>query len=68
MEKCAQPISAAPAARYSRLPPADFFSFFGLPRKLEIDTAALQRDFYELSRKLHPDVYVRIGGQEQQWS
>ncbi len=48
--------------------PADFFSFFGLPRKLEIDTAALQRDFYELSRKLHPDVYVRIGGQEQQWS
>jgi molecular chaperone HscB len=48
--------------------PVDFFSFFGLPRKLEIDIAALQRDFYELSRKLHPDVYVRIGGLEQEWS
>jgi molecular chaperone HscB len=51
-------------------PPAstDFFSFFGLPRKLNIDVAALERAFYRLSRKLHPDVYARASGQEQEWS
>jgi len=48
--------------------PADFFSFFGLPRKLNFDLAALEREFYRLSRKLHPDVYARASQQEQQWS
>jgi molecular chaperone HscB len=46
----------------------DYFSFFGLPRKLNVDTAALERKFYRLSRKLHPDVYARASQQEQQWS
>lgn len=46
----------------------DFFSFFGLPRKLNLDVAALEREFYRLSRKLHPDVYARASQQEQQWS
>jgi molecular chaperone HscB len=48
--------------------PVDFFSFFGLPRKLNLDVAALEREFYRLSRKLHPDVYARAGREEQQWS
>ena len=48
--------------------PLDYFSFFGLGRKLNIDTAALEREFYRLSRKLHPDVYARAGANEQQWS
>ena len=48
--------------------PVDYFSFFGLPRKLNIDVKALEKDFYALSRKLHPDIYARAGGQEQQWS
>jgi molecular chaperone HscB len=48
--------------------PADYFSFFGLPRKLNLDTGALEREFYKLSRKLHPDVYARASGQEQGWS
>ncbi len=46
----------------------DFFSFFGLPRKLNLDVAALEREFYRLSRKLHPDVYARASAQEQHWS
>jgi molecular chaperone HscB len=46
----------------------DFFSFFGLPRQLNLDVAALEREFYRLSRKLHPDVYARASQQEQQWS
>jgi len=48
--------------------PTDYFSFFGLPRKLNIDTAKLERDFYQFSRKLHPDVFSRATPQEQEWS
>lgn len=48
--------------------PTDFFSFFGLPRRLEIEEAALEREFYALSRKLHPDVYSRASEREQAWS
>ncbi len=48
--------------------PSDYFTFFGLPRKLNLDVAALEKDFYELSRKLHPDLNAQAGGQEQEWS
>jgi len=48
--------------------PTDYFSFFGLPRKLNVDTARLERDFYQFSRKLHPDVFSRATPQEQEWS
>ncbi|MGA8440546.1 MAG: Fe-S protein assembly co-chaperone HscB [Candidatus Sulfotelmatobacter sp.] len=48
--------------------PVDYFTFFGLPRKLNLDVAALEKDFYELSRKLHPDINARAGSQEQEWS
>ena len=33
------------------------FEVFGLPRRLGIDTAELQRRFYELSRQHHPDFH-----------
>ncbi len=46
----------------------DHFRFFGLPRKLNLDAAALEREFYRLSRRLHPDVYVQATADEQQWS
>jgi molecular chaperone HscB len=48
--------------------PVDYFTFFGLPPKLNLDVTALEKDFYELSRKLHPDLNARAGSQEQQWS
>ena len=49
--------------------PVNYFSFFGLPRKLNLDVAALERDFYALSRKLHPDLYAQSSEAEQrQWS
>jgi molecular chaperone HscB len=35
----------------------DYFSFFGLPRKLTIAQDELERRFRELSRKFHPDYY-----------
>ena len=48
--------------------PVDYFTFFGLLRKLDLDVAALDKDFYELSRKLHPDLNAQAGSQEQEWS
>jgi molecular chaperone HscB len=48
--------------------PVNYFSFFGLPRKLNLDVARLERDFYELSRKLHPDLNARADKREQEWS
>ena len=35
----------------------DYFTVFGLPRKLTVDLDALQRRFYELSRQHHPDFH-----------
>ncbi|MBS1873590.1 MAG: Fe-S protein assembly co-chaperone HscB [Acidobacteria bacterium] len=33
----------------------DFFAIFGIPETLDLDVAALQKRFYELSREHHPD-------------
>lgn len=38
---------------------ADYFAFFGLPQKLKIDEAELERRFHQLSWKLHPDNFVK---------
>src|SRR5215471_16975135 len=35
----------------------DHFEVFGLPRRLGLDAAELQRKFYELSRRVHPDFH-----------
>jgi len=36
---------------------ADYFQILGVPRRLVLDPAALQRRYYELHRLLHPDRY-----------
>lgn len=38
---------------------ADYFAFFSLPQSLQIDSAALEQLFHQLSWKLHPDNFVR---------
>jgi molecular chaperone HscB len=48
--------------------PVNYFAFFGLPRKLDLNVAALEKDFYELNRKLHPDANASASSQEQEWS
>ena len=71
---CGKPLegTAALCTECGKVQPAsavhDYFAVFGLPRKLLMDTAALERSFYKLSRKLHPDVYARASADEQQWS
>lgn len=44
----------------------NYFAQFGLPRHLNIDTAALEKAFYAQSRKLHPDRFASrpLGEQE----
>jgi molecular chaperone HscB len=48
--------------------PVDYFAFFDLPRKLNVNVAQLEQDFYELSRRLHPDLAARADEREQDWS
>ncbi len=45
---------------------ADFFTFFTLPRKLVLDVPALEKHFYTLSRKLHPDRFAAKPPAEQE--
>ena len=44
----------------------DYFEVFGLPRSLSLDGASLQKRFYELSRRYHPDGFARASALERQ--
>jgi molecular chaperone HscB len=44
----------------------DYFEFFSLPRKLQIDVPALEKQFYVLSRRLHPDRFAARPVAEQE--
>jgi len=35
----------------------DYFSFLGVPRRLQLDAVALERRFRDLSRQFHPDYF-----------
>jgi molecular chaperone HscB len=48
--------------------PTDYFIFFGLPYRLNLEPAKLEREFYALSRHLHPDINAVSTPQEQAWS
>ena len=43
----------------------DHFEVFGLPRRLGIDVAQLQRTFYDLSRQGHPDFHQAAPAERQ---
>lgn len=45
---------------------ANYFLFFGLPHKLTLDTAALEKQFYAMSRRLHPDRFASKSAAEQE--
>ena len=47
---------------------ADHFGVFGLQRRLNVDLPALEKEFYRLSRKLHPDLFVNRSAGEQEWA
>ncbi len=43
-----------------------YFSIFSLPQHLVVDTVALEKSFYALSRKLHPDRFAARPAAEQE--
>ncbi|MBI3247067.1 MAG: Fe-S protein assembly co-chaperone HscB [Deltaproteobacteria bacterium] len=59
-----------PACRAIQLvpPQADYFSVLELPRHPALDEKLLAQRYYELSRKLHPDLYQTGTPQEQEAS
>jgi molecular chaperone HscB len=48
------------------LPESNYFAFFDLPPKLQIDTVSLEKRFYALSRRLHPDRFASKPAAEQE--
>jgi molecular chaperone HscB len=44
----------------------NYFEVFSLPRKLNVDTSALETVFYAQSRKLHPDRFASKSAEEQE--
>lgn len=45
---------------------ADYFAVFDLPQKLRFDAAGLEKRFYAMSRRLHPDRFVNRSPVEQE--
>ena len=43
----------------------DYFSFFGLPRRLGLDPRELEKRFRDLSRKFHPDYFYNASPAER---
>jgi len=46
----------------------DYFAFLGLPRKLNLDSADLERRFRDLSRQFHPDYFYNATPAERRAS
>jgi molecular chaperone HscB len=44
----------------------NYFEVLSLPQKLAIDTAALEKQFYAMSRRLHPDRFASRPAAEQE--
>jgi molecular chaperone HscB len=47
---------------------ADYFSVLGIPQNPVVDESALTQRYYELSRRLHPDLYQTGTAQEKEAS
>jgi molecular chaperone HscB len=59
--QCGTPDAGSLFCRYCdglQAPALDYFSFFGIERRLKIDADHLKQQFYTLSRVLHPDKYT----------
>lgn len=68
--QCGQPAGElfCPACGALQKPSREFYAFFGMEEVLSLDLQELQRRFYDLSRKLHPDRYGRKPAAEREYS
>lgn len=46
----------------------DFFEFMKMPRKMNLDLKVLEKTYYDLSRKFHPDFFQGKSDKEKFWS
>jgi molecular chaperone HscB len=46
----------------------DYYELLGIPRSLNLSLDALQQRYYQLSRQLHPDRFMRQPEAERQWA
>lgn len=60
---CPQCSKILPLPRHT-----DYYSFMGLPRKLNLDAADLEQQFRTLSRQFHPDFFYNATTQERRAS
>src|SRR3977135_4700025 len=60
---CPQCTKILPLPRHT-----DYFSFLGLPRKLNVDAADLEQRFRALSRQFHPDYFYNATPNERRAS
>ena len=49
-------------------PPSNYFDFFGIPHKLNLDAKDLEARFYSLSKQWHPDRFARGSSEEKRTS
>jgi molecular chaperone HscB len=66
--KSVEEVHFCEACRSLQPPATNYYDFFGLEHKLNLDLEDLEKRFYTLSRRLHPDVYFRRSEQERQYS
>ena len=48
--------------------PSNYYDFFGLEHRLDLDLRDLEKRFYSLSRQYHPDRYTLKSREEQQYA
>src|SRR6476620_9641288 len=48
-------------------PPSNYYDFFDLEHRLDLDLPDLEQRFYRLSRQFHPDRYTLKSAEEQQF-
>ena len=48
--------------------PSNYYDFFGLEHRLDLDLKDLERRFYALSRQYHPDRFTLRSAEEQQYA
>jgi molecular chaperone HscB len=49
-------------------PPSNYFDFFGLPHRLNLDSKDLESRFYALSKQWHPDRFARASADQRRIS
>jgi molecular chaperone HscB len=49
-------------------PPSNYFDFFGIPHKLNLDSKDLESRFYALSKQWHPDRFARASADQRRIS